>query len=157
MKTLAPLQGWWSSRPPRERRWVVWGAVVVSLYVLWAQVWQPSWVVWREAPAQRAQATSLLQSLQSLRAQAQHWREQAAITAATREAALQSLARAASVKLTAQAPGWRIDFSDWSAEQLSQWLVDVEQEAHAPVVQAQLKQDQGRWQGWMLMATEVSP
>lgn len=157
MNTWSTLKQRWASRPLRERRMLLLGAVVVATYLLWTGVWQPSWRVWRDAPQQRAQTSALLQSLQSLRAQAEHWRAQPDINRAGRDATLQSLAKAVGVTLQPQAQGWRVDLKDWSAEQLGQWLVDVQQQAHSTITQTQLSQDQGLWRGWMIMATESTP
>lgn len=153
----AAWQAWWQSRPVRERRLLGLGLVVVGAWALWTWVWFPSWQTLRDAPARRSQQLVALQSVQQLAAQAEYWRAQPEITRATRDANLQSLAQASGLRLQAQANGWRVEIVDWSAERLSEWLLQVQQQAHADIRQSVLTQQAGRWSGWMSLDTEGQP
>lgn len=151
------MLSWWSSRSGRERRVLVLGFLVVGAYLLWAMLWQPSLIVLRDAASQRAQSSSLLDSLQAMQAQAVRWRTQEPITRESRDATIQSLAQANGIAPIPLPQGWRIEIQSWSATQLSQWMADVQQEAHASIAQTQLQQIDGRWQGWMRVDTELKP
>jgi general secretion pathway protein M len=157
MSATSGLSRWWQSRAPRERRLLVVGGAVLGVYLLWTALWQPSWQVLREADAQRARGLQVLTRLNAMRDEATHWRAQAPITVATRNAAVQSLAQAAQVELTRVPRGWRVNIQQWTPEQLSQWLADVHNDAQVDIGQSQLTQSDGRWSGWMQLDTEAQP
>lgn len=136
---------------------MVLGTWMLAAYVLWTLLWQPAWQTLREAPQHRAQATQTLQTLHGLAAQAEQWRAQPTMTRASRDAALQQLAQAASVTLQALPDGWQVQITQWPPATLAQWLVDVRNQAHADVVQSDLRRDGAAWSGTLRIRTELQP
>lgn len=154
MNTLAQA---WRARASRERRLVLLGATVVTLYVLWTAVWQPSWHTLSQAAQQRAISSTQLQGLLQLQRQAQALRAQASPAPGERQAAATALAESRGAQTQPTPQGLRVTMQDWSPETLASYLAEIHDTLHLSPSGADLQQARGLWSGWLLLNTEPTP
>ncbi len=146
---LAPALRWWAQRPAREQRLLACAAVLIAGALVWMLAIAPALRTVKAYPAQRAALDAQLQAMQTLQAQANSLRGQAAIDSRAMQAALQASvaglgAKANLLLLDRQAT---VTLKAVDAAALGQWLARVRSEARLLPAQAKLSREGSAWSG----------
>lgn len=143
----------WQSRAPRERWLMALAAGLLVLLLLWFYSIRPALQLWKTAPAQRAQLTQNLSSIQQLAGQATALQKQARLDPAQGLEALKRSIEKMGGQATSEAGGRVVvQLKRAPTEELANWLQTVGPQTGARLVQASLREvETAHWAGRMTL------
>mgnify|MGYP001497851548 CR=1 FL=1 len=156
---MRTLHDTWNQLALRERRLVVAATVLLAAAALWLGLLGPALRTLKTAPQQHRALNAQLQTMHDLQTQAQALQQQAPLTRAEAQRALnqatqQVLGKAAQV--STQGERITITLQGATPETLALWLAQARANARAVPIEARLtrqNQAQGtRWSGTLVMA-----
>jgi general secretion pathway protein M len=136
----AGLSAWWARLSAGERRWVVVGAVVLSLGLVWGLGVAPAWKSLQSAPQRLAALETQNQQMRALASEAKALRATPAIEPAQALAALKVATERLGVGARLSQSGDRaaLTFADLNGTALSAWLEEARAGARARPIDAQI-------------------
>lgn len=156
---MRTLHDTWKQLARRERRMVVAAAVLVAAAALWLGLLGPALRTLRAAPEQHRALDAQLQTMHDLQAQAQALQQQAPLSRAQAQHALNQATQQVlgqGAQISTQAERVTITLQSVAPEALALWLAQARANARAVPIEARLtrqNQAQGtRWSGTLVMA-----
>lgn len=151
---LASLRTTWSNLSARERRALVVGALAAALALICLLLLAPALKVLRAAPEQNRLLDQQLSHQQGLRQEAQQLRATPGMVLTDAQVALQASVKAqlgpnSQITLSNDKAG--VTLKGVSPAALAQWLAAARTGAQSKPVDAQLTQQNGNWEGTVLM------
>lgn len=151
---LSTVRTTWQGLSARERLAVSVAVWLVLLALLWSVVLAPALKVLRTAPEQHRALDQQLARQQNWRQEAERLRTSSSMTRADAVAALQNSVQSQlgpNSQITHSGDRATVSLKGVSPSALAQWLASARTGAQSKPIEAQLTQQNGNWEGSLLM------
>ncbi len=156
---LAPLLTWWQTLPPRERRLLAVGGMVLGLFMLWLLAVQPALRTLARAPAELGVLETQLQAMQRLAGEVGELRAAPPITPEQASAALKAATERLGDKAKISLQGDRavLTLTNAGTQGLRDWLAEARSGARARPVDANLTRAAQGYSGTLVLSLGSAP